>query len=66
MFSYTFVCLAENQVATLVDVQALGEEAFRGHALGLLRDHASAATVEVWRDDAVVALVDRGGLRVGA
>ncbi|WP_163233915.1 hypothetical protein [Caulobacter rhizosphaerae] len=63
METYTFVCLAQNQIATAVDVQPLAPDAFRGHALSLLREHASAATVEVWRDETVIAVVDRGGVR---
>jgi hypothetical protein len=46
-----------------VDVQSLALDAFRGHALGLLRQRASAATVEVWHDEAVIAVADRGGVR---
>ncbi len=63
MLTHTFVCLAENQVATAVDVQTLEEAAVRAHALGLLREHASAASVEIWREDVVIALVGRDGVR---
>jgi len=61
--SFTFVCLADNQVATHVDVQALAPGAVRGHAIQLLREHASAATIEVWRDDKVWEVVGRDGVR---
>jgi hypothetical protein len=63
LVTFTFVCLADNQVATLVDVQAMSEEAFRAHALNLLREHASTATVEVWKDETVLATIARDGLR---
>jgi hypothetical protein len=59
--TFTFVCLAANQVATHVDLQALPDEAHRAHAFSLLREHASAQTVEIWRDDAIVAVIDREG-----
>lgn len=63
LVTYTFVCLAENQVATAVDVAALDVGAVRAHALSLLREHASAAAVEVWQDEGVVALIARDGVR---
>jgi hypothetical protein len=63
MITYTFVCLAQNEAATAVDIQVMGPEAVRGHALSLLREHASATSVEVWRDDRVIAIIDRGGVR---
>jgi hypothetical protein len=66
MKTYTFVCLAANQVATAVDIQDLDEGAHRRHALSLLRDHASAQAVEVWRDEAVIDLVERAGAVLGA
>ncbi|SFI55862.1 hypothetical protein [Caulobacter sp. UNC279MFTsu5.1] len=61
--SFTFVCLADNQVATYVDVQELAPAAVRQHAIQLLREHASAATIEVWRDDVVWEVVGRDGVR---
>ncbi|PVM77528.1 hypothetical protein [Caulobacter radicis] len=61
--TFTFVCLAKNQVASFVDVQALPQGAERSHALQLLRDHVSAATVEVWRDEKVCEVVARDGIR---
>lgn len=64
--SFTFVCLAENQVATHVDVQELEPSGVRQHALQLLREHASAATIEVWRDDAVWEVLGRDGVRAVA
>ncbi|PIB96244.1 hypothetical protein CSW60_17065 [Caulobacter sp. X] len=64
MDTYTFVCLADNQVATAVDVQALSPDAYVAHAWGLLREHASAVSVEVWRDDAVLAVIERDGARM--
>ncbi|PXA74345.1 hypothetical protein DMC25_25475 [Caulobacter sp. D4A] len=66
MKTYTFVCLAANQVATAVDIQDLDEGAYRRHALSLLRDHGSAQAVEVWRDEAVIDLVERAGAVLGA
>jgi hypothetical protein len=59
MAVYTFVCLARNQVAGAVDIQDLPEGRHRQHAVGLLREHASAAAVEVWRDDEVLETIDR-------
>jgi len=64
MDTYTFVCLTRNQVATVVDVQALASDACVAHAWSLLREHASAASVEVWRDDAVLVVVERDGARM--
>jgi hypothetical protein len=61
--TYTFVCLAENQVATAVDIAELGADAFRAHAINLLREHASAATVEVWQGEAVITVISRDGVR---
>lgn len=66
MKTYTFVCLAGNQVATAVDIQDLAEDSYRRHALSLLRDHASAETIEVWRDEAVIDLVERAGAFLAA
>jgi hypothetical protein len=54
MRTYTFVCIGENQVAVTVDVQALADDAYRAHALQLLRDHASVATIEICSDEAVI------------
>lgn len=56
---FTFVCLSERQVATFVDVCAVAEGAYRQHAVRLLRDHRSAAKVEIWRDEAVLEIVVR-------
>lgn len=61
--SFTFVCLAANQVATHVDVQDLEEVGVRPHARQLLRDHASANAVEVWRDERVWEVIGRDGVR---
>ncbi len=61
--SFTFVCLAGNQVATHVDVQELAPAAVRQHAIQLLRERADAATIEVWRDDKVWEVVGRDGVR---
>ncbi len=61
--TFTFVCLAKNQVASMVDIQALAPEGYRQHALGLLREHASAETVEIWRDEGVWEIVARDGVR---
>lgn len=63
METFTFVCLAPKQEATHVDIQALARDAVRAHAFGLLREHASAATIEVWHEDAIVAVIDRDGVR---
>jgi hypothetical protein len=60
---FTFVCLADNQVATFVDVRTLAPEGVRRHAIGLLREHASASTVEIWCGEAVCETVDRDGAR---
>ena len=62
MRAYTFVCIRENQDAVTVDVQALADEAFRAHALQLLRDHASVATTEIWYDEAVFDSLARDGV----
>jgi hypothetical protein len=62
--AFTFVCLADNQVASFVDVQVLSEGAHRAHALQLLREHASAVTVEVWRGEAVWEAIGRDGVRM--
>ena len=59
MVVYTFVCLTRNQVAGTVDIQDLPDGSHRQHAVGLLREHASATAVEVWRDDEVVETIDR-------
>lgn len=64
MTIYTFVCLAANQVAGMVDIQDLPSDGYRQHALFLLREHASATTVEVWRDDGVLEVIDRTGGRI--
>ncbi|WP_184717336.1 hypothetical protein [Caulobacter sp.] len=64
MDTYTFVCLADNQVATAVDVQALAPDAYVAHAWSLLREHASAVSVEVWRDEAVIVVIERDGARM--
>lgn len=61
--TYTFLCLAQNQVATVVDVQALEAGAIRAHAFNLLREHASAACVEIWRDEVLVEAIARDGVR---
>jgi hypothetical protein len=49
MSTYTFVCQAENQVVIAVDIPAW--------------PWAAIAAVEIWRDDAVVAVIDRTGVR---
>jgi hypothetical protein len=59
MAVYTFVCLTRNQVAATVDLQDLLDGRYRQHAVGLLREHASAAAVEVWRGDEVLETIDR-------
>ena len=61
MAVYTFVCLARNQVAGTVDIQDLPDGGYRQHALSLLREHASAAAIEVWRDDEVLETIDHTG-----
>lgn len=61
--TFTFVCLAANQVATVVDIQALPETAYRARAFFLLRQHAGVETVEVWRAETIVARIDRDGVR---
>lgn len=63
MHTYTFVCLAQNQVATSVDIQTLSDQAYRQHALSLLREHASAMSIEVRRHEGVIDVVDRAGGR---
>lgn len=59
----TFVCLAANQVASFVDVASVRPGQHRAHAQQLLREHASAATIEIWRDDRVWEVVGREGIR---
>ncbi|CAN7482639.1 hypothetical protein [Caulobacter sp. LjRoot300] len=61
--SFTFLCLADNEVATHVDIQALDADGLRAHALGLLREHASAARIEVWQNDDLVLTLPRDGVR---
>lgn len=61
--TFSFICLAENEVATHVDIQALSKDGLRSHALGLLREHASAARIEVWQDDSLVLNLPRDGVR---
>jgi hypothetical protein len=61
--TYTFLCLAQNQVATVVDVQALEADSIRAHAFILLREHASAASVEIWKDEALIDTIARDGVR---
>ena len=59
MAVYTFVCLTRSDVAGTVDIQDLPAGSYRQHAVSLLREHASAAAVEVWRDDEVLETIDR-------
>jgi hypothetical protein len=54
-----FVCLTRNQAAGTIDIQDLPDARHRQHAVDLLREHASAAAVEVWRDDQVLETIDR-------
>jgi len=61
--SFTFICLADNEVATHVDIQEMGADGLRAHALSLLREHASAARIEVWRNDDLVLTLPRDGVR---
>ncbi|MGR4863221.1 hypothetical protein [Caulobacter sp. LARHSG274] len=61
MAVYTFVCLGRNQVAGTIDIQDLPGGGYRQHAFGLLREHVSAAAVEVWREDEVLETIDRTG-----
>ena len=61
--TFTFVCLAEKQVPAHVDVQVMAEDACRPHAWRLLREHASAQQVEIWRDEGVWDVVARDGMR---
>jgi hypothetical protein len=58
--------LAQNQAATSVDIQTLSDQVYRQHALRLLREHASAMSIEIWRDEAVIDVVDRIGGRPDA
>lgn len=60
-YDFTFVRLSDNQVATFVDVRTLAPEGVRRHAIGLLREHASASTVEIWCGEAECETVDRDG-----
>ncbi|USQ95398.1 hypothetical protein [Caulobacter sp. RL271] len=63
----TFVCLASNQVASFVDVAKLRPGRHRAHAQQLFREHASAETIEIWRDDKVWEVIAREGIRtIGA
>ncbi|AYV48236.1 hypothetical protein CFHF_07780 [Caulobacter flavus] len=62
--SYTFVCLGDKQVATTMDLQVLTEDAYRLHAIALLRAHGSASAVEVWTDGGLIELIHRDGVRV--
>lgn len=58
--AYTFLCLGPNRQAAVIDIQPLAHDAIQAHAANLLREHASAASIEIWRDEMFVALVDRG------
>lgn len=64
MSLFTFICLARNQAAGQIDIQDLPEGGYRRHALSLLREHASAETIEVWRDDEVLEVIDRADAAV--
>jgi hypothetical protein len=59
MAVYTFVCLTRSDVSGMVDIQDLPGGSYRQHAMSLLREHASAAAVEVWRDDDLLETIDR-------
>lgn len=61
---FTFICLGDNEVATHVDVQAMSAEGIRAHAIGLLREHASAARVEIWQSETLALVLPRDGVRV--
>ncbi len=61
--AFTFVCLAANQVAVHRELATLPPDHCRQRAFQLLRDHAAAATVEIWRDEAVWEVIARDGVR---
>jgi hypothetical protein len=61
---FTFICLTQNQVATFVDPKPIDPEAIRAHAFNLLREHASAAVVEVWQEEQLIDQIARDGVRV--
>jgi hypothetical protein len=63
MAIYTFFCVTQNQTATVIDIQDLPGEAYRQHALLLLREHVSAAAVEIWREEDVLEIIDRSSVR---
>ena len=57
---YTLLCVRADGVASFVDVYAAEDlDRVRDHAAGLLREHLSSRKVEVWRDGALVAELDR-------
>jgi len=60
MHVFIFVCLKQNEVSTVVDMQVLPTEAYRAHARSLLAEHASTEAVEVWRDNEAIDRIERG------
>jgi hypothetical protein len=58
MTVYTFFCQGADRAPSLVDLQDLPSEAYREHALSLLREHASAAAVEVWQEDNLLDIIE--------
>jgi len=63
MRTYTFVCLAGNQVAVTVDRLAADTDAYRAHVHQLFRDHAAVAAIEVWDAADLVESLSRDGIR---
>jgi PAS domain S-box-containing protein len=63
MKDYSFYCCpAPDSSASYFEVRAFpSSEAALRHAEKMLGEHASAAQVQVWADDAEVARLDRGG-----
>lgn len=63
MRAYTFVCLAENQVAVHVETQGVDGDDYRAHGRELFRAHSRVAVIEVWQDETIVEAFDREGVR---
>jgi hypothetical protein len=61
MNTFTFICFGHDGSSRLVDIQALADSGISAYAHKLLGEHASAASVEVWRGDQWLGRLDRGG-----
>jgi hypothetical protein len=58
--TYTLLCVRADGIASVVDlISAEAMEPVRRRAAALLKEHASCAHVEVWRDGALLEQLDR-------